>query len=205
MGLIQDDPDKRFSRGFSSWLLPGTIFVVAALLAVTGEAGREVLRFERTAVYGGEVWRLLSGHFVHLGWSHFALNAAGLLLIWYLVANRFSVATWIVVVIVAIAGIDVGFWLLQPQLQWYVGLSGLLHGLLAAGVVGGLRAGQKDAWLLGTILVAKLGYEQLFGPVPGSAESTGGAVIVAAHLYGAVTAAVAGTLLPVRVQPPASI
>ena len=205
MGLNQDDPGTRFSHGLSAWLLPGVMVLVAAMLALTGDTGRELLRFERTAIAAGEIWRLFSGHFVHLGWSHFALNAAGLLLIWYLVSGRFSAATWLIVGILAIAGIDVGFWLLQPHLQWYVGLSGLLHGLLAAGVVAGLRTGQRDAWLLGAILVAKLGYEQVIGPVPGSVESTGGAVIVAAHLYGAVTAAVAGAVLPVRVEPATSI
>ena len=184
MGLIQDDPGNRFSHRLASWLLPGVIVVVAAMLALAGDTGRELLRFERAAIAAGEIWRLLSGHFVHLGWSHAALNTAGLLLIWYLVSGRFTATSWLIVGTLAIAGIDVGFWFLQPQLQWYVGLSGLLHGLLAAGVVAGLRTGQRDAWLLAAILVVKLGYEQLIGPVPGSVESTGGTVIVAAHLYG---------------------
>lgn len=205
MGLNKDVPDYRNTRGLSTWILPGSVVLVAALLALTGEAGRELLRYERAAIAAGEAWRLLSGHFMHLGWPHFALNAAGLLLVWYLVGARFSAVTWTIVGSLSICGIDTGFWLLQPQLQWYVGLSGLLHGLLAAGIVAGLRARQQEAWLLGGILIAKIGYEQLFGPVPGSVQSTGGTVIVAAHLYGAMTGAVAGALLPVRVQAPASL
>jgi len=209
MGLNQDDPDHRIEHRFAgvltAWMLPGTIVAVAAVLALTGDAGRELLRYDRLAIAGGEVWRLLSGHIVHLSWTHYALNAAGMFLIWYLVGARFSAASWGTVAVLTIAGIDAGFWLLEPQLEWYVGLSGVLHGLLAAGVVGGIRAGHKDAWLLGIVLVLKLGYEQVVGPIPGSAAATGGAVIVAAHLYGAVTAAVAGAIMPVRVQRPASI
>ena len=200
MGLNQDDPSHPLRRGWPAWALPGLAVAIAGVLALTGDSGRLWLRFDRSGIGEGEIWRLLTCHFVHLGWSHLLLNAAGLLLIWYLVAARFRTTHWLLIAGVTIAGIDVGFWLFEPQLQWYVGLSGLLHGLLAAGVVGGARARQMDAWLLGAVLILKLAYEQVVGPIPGSTESTGGTVIVAAHLYGAITAGVAGALLPVRVE-----
>ena len=53
--------------------------------------------------------------------------------------------------------------------------------------------------VLGVILLLKLAYEQFVGPVPGSAETTGGTVIVAAHLYGAIAAGVAAAVMHVRV------
>ena len=201
MGLNQDDPNHRLTRALRAWSTPGLTVAVAAALALAGDSGRALLRFDRSGIEAGEIWRLISGHFVHLSWSHFTLNAIGLLLICYLVGARFRTLQWLLISLLTIVGIDAGFWLFEPQLEWYVGLSGLLHGLLAAGVIAGIRAQQKDAWLIGAILALKIGYEQLVGPVPGSAESTGGAVIVAAHLYGALTAGVAGALLPVRVQP----
>jgi hypothetical protein len=40
-------------------------------------------------------------------------------------------------------------------------------------------------------LGAKLAFEQLVGPVPFTAQSVGGPVVVAAHLYGAVGALLA--------------
>ena len=199
MGLNQDEPDHRLARAMPALSLPGITIGIAAILALTGDAGRLLLRFERGAIADGEFWRLLSGHFVHLGWSHFVLNAIGFLLICYLVAARFRALQWLLIGGIAIAGIDTGFWLFEPQLEWYVGLSGLLHGLLAAGVIAGIRAGQKDAWVLGVILLLKLAYEQFVGPVPGSAETTGGTVIVAAHLYGAIAAGVAAAVMHVRV------
>ena len=205
MGLNQDDPSHRLARRLPAWSLPAVTVAVAAGLALTGEAGRLLLRFERNAIADGEIWRLVTGHFVHLGWSHFMLNAIGLLLVCYLVAARFTGLQWLLIGVLTIAGIDIGFWLLEPQLEWYVGLSGLLHGLLAAGIVASLRAGAREAWFIGPLLVLKLAYEQLVGPIPGSAESAGGAVIVAAHLYGAVTACVAAAVLAVRVPRPPAI
>ncbi len=62
------------------------------------------------------------------------LNIAGLLLVWYLVGAAFSLTRWSIITASSILVMDMGFWFLMPQLDWYVGLSGLLHGLLAAGI-----------------------------------------------------------------------
>jgi rhomboid family GlyGly-CTERM serine protease len=198
MGLNQGDVDHRQISKNPVWLLPGAIVVVAVLVAVTGDWGRELLRYDRGAISEGDIWRLVSGHIVHLGWSHFLLNSAGLLLIFYLVASRFTTRQWLIITIVAIAGIDIGFWFWQPQLIWYVGLSGLLHGFLAAGAVDGIRTGQVDYWLIGAFLLFKLSYEQLLGPLPGSEGTSGGNVVVAAHLYGAISGVLIGFYLSFR-------
>ena len=192
MGLNQADKNYRQILGLRAWWLPGLAISIAVLLALTGDWGRELLRYDRLAIGGGELWRLLSGHFVHLGWSHVALNAVGLVLISYLIAARFSSIQWLLISLLIIMGIDLGFWILEPQLAWYVGLSGVLHGLLAAGVASGMRDGHSDSWIIGGLLIIKLIYEQLVGPIPGSEGSSGGDVVVAAHLYGAIAGALAG-------------
>ena len=198
MGFRQGDSSHPQNRSLAAWLLPGIIVGIAVVLAVYGDSGREWLRFDRSAVANGEYWRLVSGHFVHLGVSHLAWDAAGLLLIWYLVGQSFSRKQWLVVSLVAVVGIDLGFWFLEPNLTWYVGLSGLVHGLLAAGVVASLKSEGAYMWILGVGLIAKLAYEALVGPVPGSAESSGGTVIVAAHVYGAVAGAIAAGAIMIR-------
>jgi len=198
MGLNQADMDHRRISKIMAWALPGAIVAVAALLELTGDWGRELLRYDRGAIAAGELWRLLSGHLVHLGWSHFALNAIGLLLVCYLVATGFSSKQWLLIAVTVIAGIDLGFWYLQPQLIWYVGLSGLLHGLLAGGMVSGIRNRQVESWIIAAFLVMKLAYEQLLGPLPGSEGTAGGEVVVVAHLYGAISGALIGTGLCFR-------
>lgn len=177
---------------------------IAAVFAFTGESGREWLRYDRGAIIDGEYWRMLSGHFVHLGASHYLLNVAGLLLIWYLIGTAFSLTHWLLIAAGTIAGVDLGFWFFSPGLIWYVGLSGLLHGLLAAGILATLRSQTKEASVLAVLLVGKLVYEQFVGPLPGSEGSTGGTVIVDAHLYGAISAAIlaSGVLIRVRTSAP---
>jgi rhomboid family GlyGly-CTERM serine protease len=205
MGLRQGDLSHHRDRAVAAWLLPLVAVSAAVILALFGDTGREGMAYFRPAIAAGELWRLVSGHFVHLGISHLLLNLAGLLLVWYLIGTAFSRRQWLLVTLTAIAGIDVGLWFYQPQLLWYVGLSGLLHGLLAAGIIGSLKSGRVDVWILAVALIGKLTYEQLIGPLPGSEESTGGHVIVAAHAYGAVAGVLAAMLMKIRVRPQASI
>jgi rhomboid family GlyGly-CTERM serine protease len=205
MGLHQDDSSHDQVRTLAAWRAPLVAAGVAVLLAAFGDLAREWLAFSRPAIGAGELWRLLTCHFVHLGPSHLLLNVAGLMLVWYLVSASFKVADWLLILLVVIGLTDAGLWFLEPELVWYVGLSGILHGLLAAGIVGGLRSGRADLRILGIAVFAKIVYEQLAGPLPGSEESTGGTVIVAAHLYGVVAGVIAAALVMIRVRPPASI
>jgi rhomboid family GlyGly-CTERM serine protease len=205
MGLRQGDTSHPLTRAIAAWLPPAVVAVLAGTAELFGDAGRDALAFDRTGLAAGELWRLVSAHFVHLGVSHLLLNAAGLLLVWYLVSSSFSSSQWLLVTLLVVAGVDAGLWFLEPQLIWYVGLSGLLHGLLAAGIVAGFRPGRIDLLVLGLLVVAKLIYEQLVGPLPGSEQSSGGAVIVASHLYGAIAGVIAAVLIMIRAGRPAAI
>ncbi|MEM9492678.1 MAG: rhombosortase, partial [Myxococcota bacterium] len=93
--------------------------------------------------------------------------------------------------------VDLGFWLLVPGLTWYVGLSGVLHGLLIAGLICGWRQAPGESGALGVVVAAKLAWEQFGGALPGSALTAGGPVIVDAHLFGAAGGLVAGAILAV--------
>ena len=203
MGLSKGDETRSdVSPGFA-WWVPGAIVMVSLALLASGDAGREWLRFDRTGIAAGEAWRLLTGHLVHLGETHALLNLVGLALVWFLVGRAFSARQWLWVIAGAVAAIDLGLWFGNPSLDWYVGLSGLLHGMLAAGIVAGLAGRSGEAILLAVVVAGKLAWEQLAGPLPGSEATSGGAVIVDAHLYGVIGGTlVAATLIRVRGRPP---
>jgi len=182
------------------WALPLLVIIVASLLAMSGEWARELLRYDRDAIANREIWRLISGHFVHLGLSHWLYNAVGLLLIWFLVGQFLRTGQWLLVTWLSILFIDAGFWVLEPQLQWYVGLSGVQHGYLIAGILAGFRERRIEMAVLGAVIIGKLVYEQLLGPIPGSEFSSGGAVVTAAHLYGAIGGLIASAIFYIRVR-----
>lgn len=158
--------------------------IVAAALA--GDALRLAWRFDRAAIAAGEWWRLASGHFVHLGWAHTMLNLLGLALAAALFAPARRPHEWAFIAFMALATISAWLYWLRPDLGWYVGYSGILHGLFAAGALGWIAAREAEGWLLAGFLVGKLFWEQRYGALPLSVSAAGGPVVIDAHLAGAV-------------------
>lgn len=193
-------PDRFRTPTAVSWMqgawLVGLLAATLVLLWLAGESGRELLRYERAAVLRGQYWRLLTGHLVHGSGQHLLLNAVGLGLIGALFPREYSLRAWLLILASSVVVIDLGFVFLEPQLQWYVGLSGVLHGALAAGAIGWWRHESKAlALALTAVLVGKLAWEQWQGALPLSGDLP---VVVDAHLYGAIGGALAGSLLWLR-------
>jgi len=181
----------------SGWWLLGLLILTVVLLAVLGEQGRIWLRLERALVLQGEYWRLITGHLVHLGWIHLFWNLVGVALLVRLFPDHYSLRQWLLIVLLCLLAVDVGLVFLKPQLIWYVGMSGVLHGLVAAGGVAWWRYEIKRLPLaLSVILLSKLAWEQWRGPVP----LTGADVVVDAHLYGAIGGALAGLIVWLRTR-----
>jgi rhomboid family GlyGly-CTERM serine protease len=186
----------RFAKSLNcdGWRGPLLLGVCALLLLIQGGGATAelLLRYDRDGLHAGEWWRLLTGHVIHLGYEHAVLDIAGLVLMWALFARDYSPRQWLLIIGLSVIGVDAGLWLLSSTTQWYVGSSGVLHGVLAAGACAHLRRREPDGWILVLFLVGKLIYEQTQGALPLTA---GGAVIVDAHLYGAVGGALAVLLL----------
>lgn len=177
----------------AGWLL-GLPAGLAVLIAIGGATARLALRYERTAVLGGEYWRLLTGHFTHYSLAHLLLNLAGLVLVARLFRHSYGLGHWLLISLASLVAIDLAFVFYEPHVQWYVGLSGLLHGLMAAGAVAWWQQETKAlALALSVLLVAKLAWEQLQGPLPLSGDMP---VLVDAHLFGALGGLAAA--LPIR-------
>ena len=204
MGLYKST-DSNNNKLLIFWAVPAIFLGVSIIIMLAGELGKEWLRYDRVWIGQGEAWRFLSGHFAHLSWSHLALNGAGLLLVWFLIGESYGFSTWIQITLITIAVIDIAFWYLNPELYWYVGMSGLLHGLLVAGIIPRLRSLDIEMAILILLLIAKIGYEQFNGPVPGSETTSGGPVVVDAHLYGALGGVLAALFVKIRGVPRASI
>jgi len=168
------------------------LLVPCLLLAAAGEPTRILLRYDRAAIEHGEVWRLFTGNFVHLGLGHLLEDMAGLVLLWLLYED--VLPGWRTPAVVCAGSLAVGLGLLigDPHVDWYVGISGALDTLWAAGALSLMRRRDRFGWMLAGVLLAKLIYEQCFGALPFSSVSSGGMVIVDAHLYGALAGALIG-------------
>jgi rhomboid family GlyGly-CTERM serine protease len=174
--------------------------VVAAILALEalGDWGRDALSYDRDALARYQWWRLLSGHLVHLGWRHALLNCAGLVVLWALFAREFSPRRWLWILAMASLTIDAGLWFLHPTVQWYLGASGVLHGIWAAGACASYRRGDGMGAVIILLLVVKLVYEQQSGLSIFEGELP---LVPAAHLLGALGGLFAAMIPRVRAKP----
>lgn len=204
--MVSSRPVNGFRRRAQRWLASlncdgkrgFALLAVCAVLLVPvlfGDAGREALRYDRAGLAAGQWWRLLSAHIVHLDFDHAALNSLGLVLMWALFARDYGPRQWLAVVLGSVAAIDAGLWLRDSTIAWYVGSSGVLHGVMAAGTLAHLRRRDLDGWILAIFIVVKLIYEQSSGALPFTDGHAG--VVVDAHLFGTLGGvAIAACLRP---------
>ncbi|WP_405220556.1 rhombosortase [Lentisalinibacter sediminis] len=193
MGLRTGNSADGWWDAFGGAKVPFAVLACAALVAAaTGDDGAAALRYSRAAVAGGEWWRLATGHLVHLGPGHLLLNLAGLALVGWVAGREYGATGWWVIAAISAATLVAALYLLHPGVAWYVGLSGVLHGLLAGGLVPALRRRDPAAVILAALLAGKLAWEAMAGPIPGAEQTAGGPVLVEAHRYGALGGVVAG-------------
>ena len=167
------------------YIVPGIIAGLAGLAELAGEAGRSALRYDRAAIEAGEIWRLLTGHLVHLGPSHLAMNVLALAILAAVLPALATWRQWLLAGGLSALSIDIGLFVFNPSVAWYVGLSGVLHGFWSAGVLLALQQRRMEAMPLAALLLIKLGYEWFAGPIPLSGEVAAGPVVTEAHLWGA--------------------
>lgn len=184
---------KRVSsqKGFSLIVLA----TISFFISFGGPHLRDLLQFNRGDFLNGEAWRALTAPLVHLNWDHSLLNIGTLLIIWALFGRAFNERAWILIIIGCSLAVSFGILFFNPEITWYVGLSGILYGFLTAGAIADWH---DNKWLSsGVILfmVTKLTWEQLHGPISLSESLALGKVLVDTHLYGSLSGAIIGWAL----------
>jgi hypothetical protein len=77
-------------------------------------------------------------------------------------------------------------WWWMIDIGYYVGFSGVLHGLFLYGALREIRLYPASGYVLVAVLLANLTSEFFNGALPGSEEMAGGRVLTEAHLLGAI-------------------
>jgi rhomboid family GlyGly-CTERM serine protease len=150
-----------------------------------GDSGRLWLRYQRDGLADGEFWRLVTGHLVHLGPSHMVMNIAALAILALLFVPLLRPLDWLWVCLVSALAIDAGLYWLSPEIVWYVGLSGVLHGCWAGAAIRAWALDTRQAVALTGMILLKLGFEAVYGPLGITGAVAAGPVVSVAHAYGA--------------------
>ncbi len=155
--------DRRRHGGFA---LPWRTLLLSGLalaLYVAFGAAPEAWVYDRTAIVQGEWWRLVSGHWVHGDPAHALWDIAALMVLGAVFESRLQSDLGIVLLLSSL-GIAAWLWFAEPSLGYYCGLSGILNGLLALGL---LRWWFEERhpliWVVGLGAVAKIVWELAAG------------------------------------------
>jgi len=145
------------------WL---TLTLASGALAAHWVPGAaDVLVYDRTAVAAGDLWRLLTAHWVHFSGNHLLSNLAVLVATGWLIEaeGRSDPAR-----LFALAALSIGIVLFvaQPELRIFGGASGVAYAFVTYLGLCGLRDAGRWRWLCAALLAvvgAKLLGEQLWG------------------------------------------
>ena len=111
-----------------------SLAAVALIAYMALGAAPEAWIYDRVAIGGGEVWRLVTGHWVHTDPWHALWNIAALLLLGLLFERRLQ-SLLLMSLIVGTIAVDAWLWWGDTSLAYYCGLSGILNSLLIVGLV----------------------------------------------------------------------
>jgi len=166
------------------------ILTLSLLLFLLQPGSNQWFSYYHSAIENGQWWRLLTAHICHTNGYHLLLNGIGLLVVVSLFLNTFKSKNLLLISLFSSLFISLCLFWLEPSVQQYVGLSGVLHALFAFGVCDELK--KQDRWgiILGLGFIAKIGFEQFNGPSPSTESLIGATVLIDAHLYGAIAGVV---------------
>ena len=175
--------------------------VVAALVLLLQAIGTADALELRRALWMQQPWRLLTGHLVHLNWLHALVNAAALFIVAPLFARDLNAARQAAVMAFSAIVIGIGLATAYRGIDWYRGLSGVIHALFFAGAAAWLASERslnlRKVWLPAALLAGgwiKVLAEQPRGDLLPHAEWLGAAVVPQAHLIGAACGTAIGLL-----------
>ena len=155
----------------------GVSFVSLVLLAWPGAT--DMLMWDRTPIADGQIWRSMTGHLVHLSTWHCLSNLLGLLLICEYLWDELELTEVCALWLGTAAGTSLLLWWLAPKIQWYAGLSSVLHGLWAGCALAWFCRTREPGAVFALLLLA---FKLVLPPLTVSALP----VVTVAHTYGAL-------------------
>ncbi|MCI0411019.1 MAG: rhombosortase [Acidobacteria bacterium] len=169
-----------------------TLLMAAGALAVyvlPGLASQMV--YDRTAILSGEVWRLLTGNWVHFSPSHLLYDLLALGLAGWIIERR-GYPSFGPFCVLSALGIGTVLLAVRPEVQAYGGLSGVATGAIVYLALHGLKEPGPWRWICTAALVLTVGkvlLESMTGRLTfAAAGSVSFVPLPLSHVVGGLTA-----------------
>jgi rhomboid family GlyGly-CTERM serine protease len=166
---------------------PLIIILISIFLALIAPVSTELFTYDRQQLANLQWWRSITGHFLHTNTTHLLLNISGATLLWALHGHYYQVRHYLTLFFILCLGTSLGLYFFAPQMQWYVGLSGVLHGLFITGAYFDIRHKLKTGWIILISVWLKVLHEQVFGASEDVAQLIAANVAIDAHLFGVIS------------------
>jgi len=161
------------------------LLIIIVVLALYEPISSDWLMFDRAAIDKGQIWRLFSAHFVHLSVTHMFGNAMGIVLLAYIAGRYLNNSLGLLLLTWCMLVVGLGLYWYADYLQRYVGLSGILHGLLLVAPFVSKFYSRRIAGCFLVVIVSKVIWEQSsFYDDMAMVGIIGGRVETNAHLLG---------------------
>lgn len=178
---------------------PGRQVPIVTLLVVAAGIGAYVIPglasqmvYDRAAILSGEVWRLLTGNWVHFSASHLLYDLLALGIAGWIIERRGYPHFGLLCVLAAV-GISTVLLAVSPEVQSYGGLSGVATGAIIYLGLHGLKEPAPWRWICVAALVliaGKVLQESITGRfIIGAAGSVPFVPLPLSHIVGGLTAA----------------
>ncbi len=167
-------------------IVPLITLVLAVIIYFLPGAIENTLIYDRSQIANGELWRILTGHLAHTNLNHLLLNLAGLVMLWALHGDHYNHKPVLGLLISCALICSIGMYLFTPEMQRYVGLSGVLHGVFVWGAIKDIQKGWKSGYLLLIGVFVKVIHEQVFGASADVQSLINAKVAIDAHMWGAI-------------------
>lgn len=162
------------------------IVLLSVVAYLFDELIADTLVYNRTLIEKGELWRIFTGHFLHTNGYHLLLNVSAMLLLLALHGKLYQTKSYTLLFFTCAFVTSLGLYLFSPNIEQYVGLSGVLHGVFVFGAIMDIKHKDKTGYLLFIGVWLKIIHEQIVGASAEVAKLIGANVAIDAHLWGAV-------------------
>ena len=166
------------------------VVIIISIIAFT--VNTTIFHYQRDLFESGDLWRGISSHFLHTNFNHLILNLVAVVLLWALHGQFYTFANYTVVFIFSAIMATLGIHFFSPEINQYVGLSGVLHGFFIWGAFKDIEHKDKTGYLLLLGVLGKVIYEQIVGPNQEVASLINATVAIDAHLWGMIGGAFVG-------------
>jgi len=189
MPLISSTTTSNIALLKNGFLISTSILTIISItLYLFQSQSLPLLEFSRSAIQNGEYYRLLTGNLMHSNHWHLLFNIAGLGMLTYLFYRLITNTHFVIFSTINAILVSVLMYYYSPTTQYYVGLSGYLHGLFVYCCLLEINKGMKGSWLLLLGVSLKIGYENIYGASHEMSELINVSIATDAHLFGALIA-----------------